>query len=195
MKDHTVYIDLYDDCRWNNTDGVKQILKQNSNLDITHKEGIYFRFIIKNNNVAMLNTLLEYFEKTQLRGDSENQYAIPLAKHKLQVILQNAVNTFDISEKMQDTLNQYLPTEEDSEQGEELEDFAFSTFKSDNEDKTGNQHIELNEDNLKKLEAVENNQIRNFGDLMSFYSPRMETDRGGNYIDLIAKNSHLEDSD
>lgn len=179
-------------CCWNQNDHVVRLLKQ-SDIDVMYKSGVYFTQAIRNNNIDMLNTLLEYYEKTQLRGDPENQYAIPLAKHKLQIILQEAVNTFDISEEMQAVLNQYLPTEEDSDQEQDIEDIVIPFFNKSDEDI---KHTELTEDNLKKLSAVENNQIKSIEDLMGFnFETAPDSDHHKNNdqtLDLVGKDNTLD---
>jgi hypothetical protein len=194
MKD----IQLFNNCRWNESRSVSKILDNKSDIDLTYNNGIYFRFAIKHNNVEMLNTLLQYFEKTKLQGDFENQYAIPCAKQQLQQILQDAVKSFDISEKIQKVLDNYIPKEEDSDQEQEIEDITIPFFNKSTKD------IELTKDNLKKLteEFDRNDQIKSYENLMSFNFPKIEIDQSGNYdesrnqnIELLAKNSHLVDSD
>jgi len=136
--------ELYDYCRRDQNSDIVQLFKQHLDLDLTYKKGIYFRFAIKHNNVEMLKMLLEYYEKTQLQGDFGNQYAIPLAKQKLQTILQDAIKSFDISEEVQKVLNQYLSKEEDSDLEQELGDFGdiigFNFSKIDGNDPTNEHH-------------------------------------------------------
>lgn len=155
-------IQLSNYCRWNETKGVSKVLDESSDIDLTYENGIYFRLSIKHNNIKMLKTLLEYYEKTQLQGDSENQYMISLAKHKLQIILQDAVRSFDISSEMQKILNQYLPKEDDNDSEQGLEDIEIPTFN------IGDITTKLIEDNLKKLEALENNQTKTIENLLGF---------------------------
>lgn len=193
MKNERIHSEISDCCSLNKFEkAIKMLVSYVNDIDLTYKDGTYFRQAIKYNNVKMLNTLLEYYEKKQLKADPENQYAIPLAKQKLQIILQDAVKSFDVSSEMQEVLNQYLPTEEDSDSEQELDDIVMPFF---------NKSIELTEDNLKKLASVENNQIKNFEDLMGFYSSKMETDLGNDHhennehnLDLVGKNNYFIDT-
>jgi len=123
MKNEKALEDLYDYCRWNDNESVKDILEQSSEaIDILDDKGLFFRLAISANNIKMLNVLLDYYVKTQYHSNSENQYAIPFAKHKLQMILQEAVNKFDVSKEMQEILNPYLPKEEGNDLEQELGD-------------------------------------------------------------------------
>ena len=94
----------------------------------------------------MLNTLIKYYERNQLQGDS-NSLEYKVAKHKLQQILQDAVNTFTPSKEIQELLEKYLPKEEDSDPEQELEDIIIPTLNA------GIITTELTEDSLRKFEA------------------------------------------
>ena len=98
-------------CRWNDNKSVVELLDQSLDIDLTYNDNIYFRLAFKNNNVEMLNSLLDYYEKTQLQGDS-NSLEYKVAKHKLQTVLQDAINSVDVSKEMQAILEKYLPKEE-----------------------------------------------------------------------------------
>lgn len=137
-------IQLSNYCRWNEDKGVSKVLNEYRDIDLTSENGIYFRLAIKHDNIKMIKILLEYYEKTQLQGDFDSQYAIPLARQKLQTILQDAVKSFDISEEMQKVLSQYIPKEEDSDLEQELGDFGdiigFNFSKIDGNDPTNDHH-------------------------------------------------------
>lgn len=142
--------ELYDYCRRDQSSDITRLLEQDLDIDLTYKNGIYIRFAIKHNNIKILNSLLEYYEKTQLQGNFENQYAVPLARHKLQTILQDAVKSFDISEEMQRVLDNYIPKEEDSDLEQELgeiEDLMGFNFTKMNSDR-GSDDYENNDHNL-----------------------------------------------
>jgi len=118
---------LSDYCRWNDNRSLLKLLKKHSDLDITIEEGICFSFAIKHKNVDMLNTLLDYYEKTKLQGDHDSmEYKI--AHYKLRQILQEAINSFDVSSKIQESLNSYIITTEDSDDEQYLTDFNEDGF-------------------------------------------------------------------
>jgi hypothetical protein len=133
-------------CSWNQNEHVTRLLKS-SDIDILYNSGEYFRQAIKHNNVEMLNTLLNYFQKITLQLDTDNKYAVPIAKQKLQQILQDAANSFNPSKEIQEVLEKYLPKEEDSDSEQELEDIIIPTLNA------GIITTELTEDSLRKFEA------------------------------------------
>lgn len=134
------YFKLSNYCRWNQSENAIRIMNEDQNIDIKHKDGEVFLFAIENNNPTILNSLIKYYEKNQLKGDFESiEYMV--AKHKLQQILQDAVNTFTPSKEIQEILEKYLPKEDvDSEQDlSDLEDLlgfdieeTFSQFEEHN---------------------------------------------------------------
>ena len=113
---------LSDYCRWDDSNSVIKLLKQNFIIDLTYNDGIYFRLSIKHNNIKMLNSLLQYYEQNNLKDDS-NSLEYKVAKYKLQQILQDAVNTFTPSKEMEVVLEKYLPKEEDVNSEQDLSDF------------------------------------------------------------------------
>lgn len=122
MKNKKELEDLYDYCRWNDIEGVRDLFHQSSStLDVLDDNGLFFRLAISSSNIVILNTLLEYYENTQLQGEREDlEYKV--AKHKLQEVLKEAVNKFDIDKKIQKVLDKYIPKEEDSDLEQELGD-------------------------------------------------------------------------
>ena len=150
MKNKRELEDLYDYCRWNDVGSVRDLLNQSSGvLDVLDDKGLFFRLAISSNNIEMLNTLLEYYEKTHLQGDRERlEYKV--AKHKLQEVLKEAVDKFDISEAMQEVLDKYIPKEEDSDSEQELgsiEDLiGFDFPRMDNNDQNGDYYENPNHD-------------------------------------------------
>lgn len=147
---------LSDYCRWDDTNSVIKLLKQNFIIDLTYNDGIYFRLSIKHNNIKMLNSLLQYYEQTSLKGDSNNlEYKV--AKYKLQQILQDAVNTFTISKEIQEVLEKYLPKEEDVNSEQDLSDlenllgFDTKEIQHSIEEDTTNINVDLSGDNIQKV--------------------------------------------
>ena len=146
MKNIITHIKLSNYCGWDQSGNVDRILNQYTDIDLTYDNNIYFKLAIKHNNTKILGILLEYYEKTQLKGDS-NSLEYKVAKHKLQTVLQDAINSVDISEEMQVVLDKYLPKEEDSDQElDDLEDIQIPYFPNNYAS------AELTEDNLKILD-------------------------------------------
>ena len=164
MKNKKINSEISDYCSLNKFEKAKEILKICiGDIDLTYKNGIYFVFAIKYNNVDMLNTLLTYYENTQLQ-DSPYTLKYWTAVNKLQIILQDAVDTFDISEEIQMVLDKYLPNEEASDQmlGED-ENTMHILVENNFQNKA--KALELTEDNLKKFETsnkiISNNGVSN----------------------------------
>jgi len=163
MKNIIVYTKLSNYCSWDQTENLDRILSQNVGIDLTYNNGIYFRLSIKHNNTKILNSLLQYYERTNLKGYFESiEYKV--AKHKLQQILQDAVNTFTPSKEIQELLEKYLPKEEDSDPEQELEDIIIPTLNA------GIITTELTEDSLRKFEAKtkEINPTKTIENLLGF---------------------------
>lgn len=145
MSKERIYFDLCDYLSLGQFEVAQKVLDKNI-IDVTYDNGVFFDFTISKNNLDMLNSLLEYYEKTQLQGDS-NSFEYKVAKHKLQQILQNAANTFNLSKEVQAVLDKYLPKEEDSDQElDDLEDIQIPYFPNNYAS------AELTEDNLKRLD-------------------------------------------
>ena len=149
------YFKLSNYCRWNQSENAIRIMNEDQNIDIKHKDGEVFLFAIENNNPTILNSLIKYYEKNQLKGDFESiEYKV--AKHKLQQILQDAVNTFTPSKEIQEVLEKYLPKEDiDSEQDlsdlENLLGFGTEEIHPQIEEHTTNINVDLSGDNIQKV--------------------------------------------
>lgn len=176
-------------CSWNQNEHVIRLLKS-SDIDILYNSGEYFRQAIKHNNVEMLNTLLNYFQNITLQFDTDNKYAVPVAKQKLQQILQDAANTFSHSKEIQEVLEKYLPKEDDSDSEQELEDIIIPTLNA------GGITTELTESNLRKFEAEtkENNPTKIIENLLGFGTeeihPQIEEHNTTTNVALSGNNTH-----
>ncbi len=189
MKNIIVYTKLSNYCSWDQTENLDRILSQNVGIDLTYNNGIYFRLSIKHNNTKILNSLLQYYERTNLKGYFESiEYKV--AKHKLQQILQDAVNTFTPSKEIQELLEKYLPKEEDSDPEQELEDIIIPTLNA------GIITTELTEDSLRKFEAKtkEINPTKTIENLLGFDTKEtqhsIEEDTTNINVDLSGDNIH-----
>lgn len=97
--------DLYDFCRWNETQYVKSILTKSNDLDVLHEDGILFRFAISKGNVEICKSLLEYFENKQFPLKNKDYEEV---KEKLTEILENAIDEVELSPEMQEVLRPYV---------------------------------------------------------------------------------------
>ena len=124
MKNKNTYFKLADYLSLGKFSRAITIIKDNpTELDITYDKGIFFDFAIKYNNTEMLSILINYFEQTQLQSDIDSR-EYQLAKYNLRKILENAVDSFKISEEMAKVLAPYLPQEEEDYQLA-LKDFSI----------------------------------------------------------------------
>lgn len=99
--------DLYDFCRWNETEQVKQILNNFNDIDVLYEEGSFFSFAISKNNTEICSALLKYFNEVQF-PIKENNYEYQLHKNKLYKVLQEAVDMYEFSEEMKQVLLPYI---------------------------------------------------------------------------------------
>jgi hypothetical protein len=157
MKNKKIHSNLSDYLSLNQFERAKKVLEDYPNdIDVTYSDGIFFLFVIEENNLSMLNTLIKYYERNQLQGDS-NSLEYKVAKHKLQQILQDAVNTFTISKEIQEVLEKYLPKEEDVNSEQDLSDlenllgFDTKEIQHSIEEDTTNINIDLSGDNIQKV--------------------------------------------
>jgi hypothetical protein len=157
MKNKKIYSNLSDYLSLNQFERAKKVLEDYPNeIDVTYSDGIFFLFVIEENNLSMLNTLINYYERNQLQGDS-NSLEYKVAKHKLQQILQDAVNTFTPSKEIQEVLEKYLPKEEDVNSEQDLSDLenllGFDTKETQHsiEEDTTNINVDLSGDNIHKV--------------------------------------------
>lgn len=157
MKNKRIHSNLSDYLSLNQFERAKKVLEDYPNdIDVTYSDGIFFLFVIEENNLSMLNTLIKYYERNQLQGDS-NSLEYKVAKHKLQQILQDAVNTFTISKEIQEVLEKYLPKEEDVNSEQDLSDlenllgFDTKEIQHSIEEDTTNINVDLSGDNIQKV--------------------------------------------
>jgi len=157
MKNKKIHSNLSDYLSLNQFERAKKVLEDYPNeIDVTYSDGIFFLFVIEENNLSMLNTLINYYERNQLQGDS-NSLEYKVAKHKLQQILQDAVNTFTPSKEIQEVLEKHLPKEEDVNSEQDLSDLenllGFDTKETQHsiEEDTTNINVDLSGDNIQKV--------------------------------------------
>lgn len=120
------YIKLSNYISWEDTKEVKKLLEKESDIDLTYKEGLFFKLAIKHNNKELFNTLLEHFEKIQLKEKDIDSIEYKLLKYELRKILEEAIDSFEISEEMEKMLAPYLPQEEEDYQLDLMNDLLFT---------------------------------------------------------------------
>lgn len=121
------HIKLSNYISWDDNDKVMNMLGQYQDIDLTYDGGIFFKLGVKHNNIKIIAALFEYFNKTQLQDKIIDTIEYKLAKHKISTILQDAVNSFDISEEMQKVLTPYLPQEDNTDSQDDVSDIDATT--------------------------------------------------------------------
>lgn len=127
---------LFDYCRWNKPDKVKELLEESGDsIDITYKDGIFFRLAVSEPSAELLDVLLGYYEKTKLADDTSTDKSTDYiaSKRKISQILQDAVETYGSSDEIQERLSSYLPPrssdkEKDSDDEHNLDGFDSADF-------------------------------------------------------------------
>lgn len=159
--------DLYDFCRWNETQYVKSILSKYNNLDVLYEDGSLFSFAISKGNVEICRALLKYFDEVQF-PNKENNYDYQLSKNKLRDIIQEAIDMYNPSEEVLEILPKYeifegserssIPDYNEIRETFDLNEFKFTPIKKshstgdlNNSTFDNSKENLLTEDNLKKL--------------------------------------------
>jgi hypothetical protein len=116
---------LYDYCRMNLPQQLQEVLESNSeSIDITFEDGVLFQIAIAQDMQEILHVLLGYYERTKLQDDQET-FEYKSSKHKLLIILQDAVDSCNTSKEIQEILNSYIGDTSDSDSDKWLEDITF----------------------------------------------------------------------
>jgi len=127
---------LLQHCRLNDSKEVAKLLKTTVvNIDLTHSEGIYFRFAIKHDNADILNSLLEYYRNTTGLQLEPSTIEYQKALFELKKILIEAEHSYDFSSVIQKILAQYIEVSGDAESEDEQDlseceeiDFSYNTI-------------------------------------------------------------------
>ena len=112
---------LYDFCRWNETERVVRILNNFKDIDVLYENGSFFDFAISKNNSEICKALLDYFENKQFPVKNV-QYQEE--KSKLIEILENATDSVELSIEMKNILSPYINFE--SSEDDRLNDSFFN---------------------------------------------------------------------
>ncbi len=134
MRDQEIQLSNY--CRWDDSRNFAELLKKHSDLDVTIKNGLCFIYAIKHKNSEILKSLLDYYEKTNLK-DNYDSMEYKTAKHALRQILEEAIEQYPITSEIEDILKPYVTTDEYStEDIESLKDDAEASYQFDDPDIT-----------------------------------------------------------
>ncbi len=150
MMKETISRKLYHHCSLNNTVEVKKLLETYADeINITEKNGLYFGLAISQDSLEMLKILLDFHTKKILQYPRDSDEFLD-AQSDLCEILQEGLDSNDVSSEMQILINKYLfydvysdiddEYDSDNESGEE----NSNSFNSDLK-------FHLTEQNLKKL--------------------------------------------
>ncbi len=167
MKKKKVLEDLYDYCRWNDSENVKNLLNKFSDfIDVLDDRGIFLRLAISGDNLEMLRSLLTYFEEKQFpRKNTEYEEA----KNKLIEILENATDSVDLSPEMKQVLSPYIDFEgsEHDTLNDSFLDMDPVTF-FENKNEPGSDL--LNEEVLRRFNTEQISQKQIIEDVLGFNS-------------------------
>ena len=117
---------LYNYVRWDDNKNVIKMLNNYAEIDLTYEGGIYFKIAIKHNNKEVLSALLEHFEKIQLKEKELDSMDYKLLKYELRKILEESIDSFEISEEIEKVLAPYLPQEEEDYQLDLMNDLLVT---------------------------------------------------------------------
>jgi hypothetical protein len=169
-----IQTDIYDYCRWNKVKSVSSVLKDNIEIDILYKEGIYLKFAFKHENSDILHTLLDfYYDQYDLDQPIENyNFEQKEKKYNLLQVLQDCTETYDLSEEIEKTLQEYsINLIDDNSSVGDLEEFETDFIeKGNNSQSTTGSNSPEKDDVLKDIITdssgylLEKNQIGIVGD-------------------------------
>ena len=148
---------------------VNDILSSNNNLNVLHGEGTFFIRSIENNNIKIVQSLLEYFEKNQLSKYDSMSIEHYNLKNQLIEIINIAIDEVNLSSEMKEVLSPYIDFEgsEHNTLNDSFSDIDQTTF-IQNVDKDAASNNFLNEEVLKKFEAEQNSQTKIIENLLGF---------------------------
>ena len=156
--------DLYSYCRWNDTEEVINILQQSNDIDILYENGRLFDFALSEDNYAIVQSLLKYFEEKYL-----NKYAVG-SKERINLndtlteILKNVIDGLELSTEMKQVLSLYVNLEDNTEVSSRKSDFSQDHVQYNSDESTqptsGDEHSLLSESNLSQLTIEGSHDIK-----------------------------------
>jgi len=174
---------------------VNDILSSNNNLNVLHGEGTFFIRSIENNNIKIVQSLLEYFEKNQLSKYDSMSIEHYNLKNQLIEIINIAIDEVNLSSEMKEVLSPYIDFEgsEHNTLNDSFSDIDQTTF-IQNVDKDATSNNFLNEEVLKKFEAEQNSQTKIIENLLGFSTeethPQIEEHNTTTNVVLSGNNTH-----
>lgn len=97
-------------CRNDNKE-VLALLENDTSLDVMHDEGTFFNMSIESGYTEIVQTLLDYFNKSQLAKYQNGSTEYLLLKTKIRDILEIAIEDVNLSEEMKKVLSSYIDFE------------------------------------------------------------------------------------
>lgn len=167
-------IQLSNYCRWNDNKSIIQFFNKNDEVNMMYNEGIFFKFAFKHENSNMLHTLLDfYYDQYDLDQPIENyNFEQKEKKYNLLQVLQDCTETYDLSEEIEKTLQEYsINLTDDNSSVGDLEEFETDFIeKGNNSQSTTGSNSPEKEDVLKDIikdssgYLLEKNQLGLVGD-------------------------------
>jgi hypothetical protein len=106
------YIELGNRISWQDIELVAKFLSLNNNLDILYDNGTYFIRAIENNNYDIVETLLSYFKKNQLKQYKIGSFEYSSLNQQMYNIIRTAIEDTELSQDMEKLLHPYLNFED-----------------------------------------------------------------------------------
>lgn len=123
---------LFDACRSNEFEKVKELLSSNPNINIFYNDGKFFDFALSHKSLPMLEALLRHCEVKSPEEINERM----MFEYRLKSILSHALETHNVSQEIEDRILLYLANFDQDTDDEQDIDFysqeAVSFFDQDN---------------------------------------------------------------
>ena len=99
-------------CCWNEVEQLHKFLKTNESINLVCKNGRAFCIAICNEYIGILVLLLQHYHRQKLEGNPLSE-EYKTAKQKLNEIIQDGVESSNISEEMREIVKPYIVEEDD----------------------------------------------------------------------------------
>jgi hypothetical protein len=122
---------LFDACRSNEFEEVKELLSSSPNINIFYNDGKFFDFALSHKSLPMLEALLRHCEVNSPQETNERM----MFEYRLKSILSHALETHNVSQEIEDRISPYLANFDQDTDDEQDIDFdsqeAVSFFDQD----------------------------------------------------------------
>jgi len=141
---------------WDDNNKVRDMLDRHIDIDLIYDDGIFFKLAVKHNNVQIVEVLLKYLDSTTLQDLEIDNIEYKVVKNKISVILQDAENSFEVSEEMQQIIAPYLPNDDEDSQADNFseDDDKIIQELTATGNSSNNSDNPLTLDNLQKLASI-----------------------------------------